>query len=102
MGSLDSSGGERYSIDVTRTILKLCDTPERLIRDATGQGHDRRYAVDCTDAEAVLGWQAEDIVRGGGSRRPWPGSEPLPARSTASTPGLITRIGRTRESTAGS
>jgi dTDP-glucose 4,6-dehydratase len=59
-GEVYNFGGrsERYNIDVTRTILALCDRPEGLIRHVTDRlGHDRRYAVDCRKAEAELGWR---------------------------------------------
>ena len=59
-GEVYNFGGrsERYNIDVTRTILALCGTPEDLIRHVTDRlGHDRRYAVDCSKAEAELGWR---------------------------------------------
>jgi len=48
---------ERYNIDVTRTILDLCDKPQSLIRYVTDRpGHDRRYAINCSKAESELGW----------------------------------------------
>ena len=58
-GEVYNFGGksERYNIDVTRVILKLCDKPESLIRYVTDRpGHDRRYAIDCAKAESELGW----------------------------------------------
>jgi dTDP-glucose 4,6-dehydratase len=49
---------ERFNIDVTHTLLKLCGKTEDLIRHVTDRlGHDRRYAVDCSKAEAELGWR---------------------------------------------
>ncbi len=59
-GEVYNFGGksERYNIDVTRTLLELCGKSEALIRYVTDRpGHDRRYAVDCTRAEAELGWR---------------------------------------------
>ncbi len=59
-GEIYNFGGrsERYNIDVTRAILKLCDKSESLIRHVTDRlGHDRRYAVDCAKAEAELSWR---------------------------------------------
>jgi dTDP-glucose 4,6-dehydratase len=59
-GEVYNFGGmsERYNIDVTRTILKLCNKPESLIRHVTDRlGHDRRYAIDCSKAEAELSWR---------------------------------------------
>jgi len=60
-GEIYNFGGrsERYNIDVTHAVLKLTNKPESLIRHVTDRpGHDRRYAVDCSKAEAELGWQA--------------------------------------------
>ena len=59
-GEVYNFGGksERYNIDVTRAILSLCGKPESLIRHVTDRlGHDRRYAINCTKAEAELGWR---------------------------------------------
>lgn len=60
-GEVYNFGGrsERYNLDVTRAVLSLCGKPESLIRHVVDRpGHDRRYAVDCTKAEAELGWRA--------------------------------------------
>jgi dTDP-glucose 4,6-dehydratase len=59
-GSVYNFGGrsERYNIDVTRAVLRLTGKDENLIRHVTDRpGHDRRYAVDCSRAEAELGWR---------------------------------------------
>jgi dTDP-glucose 4,6-dehydratase len=49
---------ERYNIDVTRALLEHCGKGEDLIRYVTDRpGHDRRYAVNCSKAEAELGWR---------------------------------------------
>ena len=59
-GEVYNFGGksERFNIDVTRALLELCGKTEDLIRHVTDRpGHDRRYAVDCTRAEAELGWR---------------------------------------------
>ena len=59
-GEVYNFGGksERYNIDVTLTLLKLCRKPESLIRHVTDRpGHDRRYAVDSAKAEAELAWR---------------------------------------------
>ncbi len=54
---------ERYNIDVTHAVLKLTGKPESLIRHVTDRpGHDRRYAVDCSRAEAELGWRPDHGV----------------------------------------
>ena len=73
-GEIYNFGGrsERYNIDVTRAVLKLTGKPESLIRHVTDRpGHDRRYAVDCSKAEAELGW-----------RRPPPSKTAWPRPST--------------------
>jgi dTDP-glucose 4,6-dehydratase len=50
---------ERFNMDVTRNVLELTGKPETLIRHVTDRpGHDRRYAVDSSRAEAELGWRA--------------------------------------------
>jgi dTDP-glucose 4,6-dehydratase len=59
-GAVYNFGGrsERFNIDVTRAVLRLTGKPESLIRHVTDRpGHDRRYAVDCSRAEAELGWR---------------------------------------------
>ncbi len=59
-GEVYNFGGrsERYNIDVTRTILRLCGKTESLIRYVTDRpGHDRRYAINCDKAESELGWR---------------------------------------------
>jgi dTDP-glucose 4,6-dehydratase len=67
-GEIYNFGGrsERYNIDVTRAVLKLTGKPESLIRHVTDRpGHDRRYAVDCSKAEAELGWRATTTFEDG-------------------------------------
>jgi dTDP-glucose 4,6-dehydratase len=59
-GEVYNFGGEseRYNIDVTHAILKLCGKTESLIKYVTDRlGHDRRYAINCTKAAAELGWR---------------------------------------------
>jgi dTDP-glucose 4,6-dehydratase len=59
-GEIYNLGGrsERYNIDVTRAILKLCGKSDSLIRYVTDRpGHDRRYAINCVKAETELGWR---------------------------------------------
>jgi dTDP-glucose 4,6-dehydratase len=58
-GEVYNFGGksERFNMDVTRTILQLCGKSQSLIRHVTDRlGHDRRYAIDCSKAEADLSW----------------------------------------------
>lgn len=70
-------GGQapRQNIEV---VQRLCDILDRL-RPRTGQpprrslityvadrpGHDRRYAINCTKIEKVLGWRAEETFETG-------------------------------------
>jgi dTDP-glucose 4,6-dehydratase len=50
-------GNEVRNVDLTRTLLSLCDRPESLIRKVQDrQGHDLRYSLDTTRIRA-LGWQ---------------------------------------------
>jgi dTDP-glucose 4,6-dehydratase len=59
-GEIYNFGGrsERFNMDVTRSVLELTGKPQTLIRHVTDRpGHDRRYAVNCTRAEAALGWK---------------------------------------------
>ncbi len=59
-GEVYNFGGrsERYNMDVTKAVLQLTGKPATLIRHVTDRpGHDRRYAVNCSRAEAELGWK---------------------------------------------
>jgi dTDP-glucose 4,6-dehydratase len=48
----------RRNIDVVESILRALGKPLSLIRHVTDRpGHDRRYAIDPTRAEAELGWR---------------------------------------------
>jgi dTDP-glucose 4,6-dehydratase len=61
-GAIYNFGGrsERFNLDVTQAVLRLTGKPETLIRHVTDRpGHDRRYAVDCSVAEAELGWHPQ-------------------------------------------
>lgn len=50
-------GAERPNIEIVRTILRLLGKPETLIRFVKDRpGHDRRYAIDPSKANAELGW----------------------------------------------
>ena len=49
---------ERTNIDLVKTLLRLMERPESLIRHVADRpGHDRRYAIDCAKAERELGWK---------------------------------------------
>lgn len=51
---------ERPNIEIVKTILRLLDKPESLIRHVRDRlGHDRRYAVDAGKLQRELGWKAE-------------------------------------------
>jgi len=54
------SRSERFNIDIVRHILRTLGKPESLIQHVTDRpGHDRRYAIDPSRAQAELGWRAE-------------------------------------------
>jgi dTDP-glucose 4,6-dehydratase len=58
-GEVYNIGGGNHvrNVDLTRTILRLLDKPEHLIRQVPDRpGHDRRYSLDTAKARA-LGWQ---------------------------------------------
>jgi len=59
-GAVYNFGGraERTNLDVVRTILRILDRPESLIRFVADRpGHDRRYAMDIARAERELDWR---------------------------------------------
>ncbi len=59
-GEVYNFGGksERTNIAVVRALLSALDKPESLISFVKDRpGHDKRYAIDCSKAEAELGWQ---------------------------------------------
>ncbi|PEP93445.1 dTDP-glucose 4,6-dehydratase [Bacillus wiedmannii] len=58
-GEVYNVGGnnERTNIEIVKTILKVLDKPESLIKYVTDRpGHDRRYAIDATKLREELGW----------------------------------------------
>ncbi len=60
-GSIYNIGGgnERTNLDVVRSVLRVLDKPESLIRHIEDRpGHDRRYSMNSSRLEAELGWQA--------------------------------------------
>lgn len=67
-GQVYNFGGnsEMQNIEITKLLLQLLDKPESLIQYVTDRlGHDMRYAIDCTKAEAELGWKPEtDFQKG--------------------------------------
>lgn len=59
-GRVYNFGGdaERTNLSVVRTLLDILDKPESLIEYVTDRpGHDRRYAIDFSRADAELGWR---------------------------------------------
>ena len=59
-GDIFNFGGrsEMSNIGLTRRLLELLDRPETLIRFVPDRpGHDKRYAIDCSRAEKMLGWK---------------------------------------------
>ncbi len=60
------SGAEMPNIELVRTILRLLDRPESLIRHVKDRpGHDRRYAIDSSKIRAELGWKARVTLEDG-------------------------------------
>lgn len=58
-GEVYNLGGrsERKNIDVVRSILKILNKDDSLIRMVEDRkGHDWRYAIDCSKAETELNW----------------------------------------------
>ena len=50
-------GSERTNLSLVRQILGILDKPADLIEHVRDRpGHDRRYAIDASRAEAELGW----------------------------------------------
>jgi len=48
---------ERTNVQVVKSILKILNKPESLMKYVTDRpGHDRRYAIDPTKIEKELGW----------------------------------------------
>lgn len=74
-GAVYNFGGrcELTNIELTRTLLRLLDKPETLIRYVTDRpGHDLRYAIDCTKAERELRWTPQvDFATGLKSTIDW-------------------------------
>ena len=53
------SSNEKTNLEVVRTILKLIGKPESLITYVKDRpGHDKRYAIDSTKTNSLLGWKA--------------------------------------------
>jgi dTDP-glucose 4,6-dehydratase len=62
VGEVYNIGGncEKPNLEITRTILRLVDKPESLIKYVADRpGHDRRYAIDSTKIERELGWRPQ-------------------------------------------
>lgn len=62
VGQVYNFGGnaEMQNIEITKILLSLLKKPESLINYVADRpGHDLRYAIDCSKAEAELGWKPE-------------------------------------------
>lgn len=60
VGEVYNVGGhnERTNLEVVKTILKVLNKPESLIKYVEDRkGHDLRYAIDPTKLETELGWK---------------------------------------------
>ena len=59
-GEVYNIGGncERTNLEIVKTVLKMLNKPESLIRHITDRpGHDRRYAIDSAKAKRELNWR---------------------------------------------
>ena len=59
LGQVYNIGGEaeRQNLDVVRTLLRILDKPDTLIRFVNDRpGHDRRYAMNIRKLRGELGW----------------------------------------------
>jgi dTDP-glucose 4,6-dehydratase len=57
---------ERPNIEIVKSILKILGKPESLIKFVEDRkGHDRRYAIDSSKAQAELGWQPQQSFEQG-------------------------------------
>lgn len=62
IGEVYNVGGhnEKSNIEVVKTILKILDKSESLIKYVEDRkGHDKRYAIDPTKLENELGWKPQ-------------------------------------------
>ncbi len=67
-GEVYNVGGhnERRNIDIVRMICRALGKPETLIAHvADRQGHDRRYAIDPSKMERLLGWRSQTTFEDG-------------------------------------
>jgi len=67
-GEVYNFGGhhEISNIEMTHILLELLDKPRSLIRFVTDRpGHDLRYAIDSSKAEAALSWRPQTDFREG-------------------------------------
>ena len=74
------ASSERHNIDIVKQVLRLVGKPESLIQYVKDRlGHDRRYAIDSSKAQAKLGWKPRHVfeealaatVRWYVENRPW-------------------------------
>jgi dTDP-glucose 4,6-dehydratase len=74
------AASERHNLHIVKQVLALLGKPESLIAFVKDRpGHDRRYAIDATKAQAKLGWAPRHVfedalaatVRWYVERRPW-------------------------------
>jgi dTDP-glucose 4,6-dehydratase len=81
-GEVYNIGGrcERTNLELTHLLLEVMGKPTSLIRFVKDRpGHDRRYAIDCSKIERVLGWRPSvsfddglrDTVRWYAANRDW-------------------------------
>lgn len=62
VGEVYNFGGRREhtNLEITHLLLQCLNKPASLIKYVTDRpGHDQRYAIDCSKAEAQLDWKPE-------------------------------------------
>jgi dTDP-glucose 4,6-dehydratase len=56
------ASSERHNIDIVKRVLERVGKPETLIKYVKDRpGHDRRYAIDSSKAQATLGWKPRHL-----------------------------------------
>ncbi|MBY0405123.1 MAG: dTDP-glucose 4,6-dehydratase [Cyanobacteria bacterium] len=60
------ASSEKNNLEMTRTILRLTERPESLMKFVPDRlGHDRRYAIDSSKIQTELGWSPQKDFEAG-------------------------------------